>query len=163
MATNEANVCILDRSTIMAPCVNIPEDVKVQSGSSLSRTKTAYVNNSRQGKNDAVVGFHDHGALVDDVKKRVRCNYCGKEIDSYYLLKYHLGGMHESVVPCVKVPEDVKLQMRNSLPRTTITHVNNSGQGKNAAIVGSQDHGSFVDGVKKRCLVLKSQRILSYI
>ncbi|KAI3873146.1 hypothetical protein MKX03_031522 [Papaver bracteatum] len=99
----------------MAPCVHIPEDVKVQSGSNLPRTKIAYVNNSRQGKNEAVVGFHDHGTLVDDVKKRVRCNYCGKEIDSYNLLKYHLGGMHEFVLPCVKVPEDVKVQMRNSL------------------------------------------------
>ncbi|RZC56751.1 hypothetical protein C5167_015603 [Papaver somniferum] len=98
----------------VTPCLNVPEDVKVQMQNSLSKTKIAHVNNSKQGKNEAVVDFHSHRTLVDDVKKRVRCNYCGKEINSYSLLKYHLV-LHEYVVPCNKVPEDVKVHMRNRL------------------------------------------------
>ncbi|MCL7022550.1 hypothetical protein MKW94_010602 [Papaver nudicaule] len=89
--------------------------VQVQFRNSSPRAEIEHVNNFRQGKNEAVEDFHNHGTLVNDAKKQVRCNYCGKEINDYSILKYHLGGIHEHSVPCVKVPEDVKLRMRNKL------------------------------------------------
>ncbi|RZC56752.1 hypothetical protein C5167_015602 [Papaver somniferum] len=107
----------------VTPCFKVPEDVKVQMESRLPRTKKAHVNNSRQGKNEAVVDFHHHGTLVDGVKRRVRCNYCGEEINSYSLFLYHLVGIDEYVVACNKVPEDVRVHMRNKLlPDTRKQH-----------------------------------------
>ncbi|KAK8581341.1 hypothetical protein V6N12_071569 [Hibiscus sabdariffa] len=54
------------------------------------------------------VNVHDHGRVVDMKKKRVQCNYCGKEMSGFSRLKYHLGGVRGLVTLCEKVPEDVK-------------------------------------------------------
>ncbi|XP_026382916.1 uncharacterized protein LOC113278231 isoform X1 [Papaver somniferum] len=56
-----------------------------------------------------------HYTVVDKKKGRVRCNYCGKEVSGSTRLKQHLGGIPPDVLPCLKVPEDVKVQMKNNL------------------------------------------------
>ncbi|OVA19341.1 zinc finger protein [Macleaya cordata] len=58
---------------------------------------------------------HDHGTTLDRKRQKVRCNYCAKVVTGKSRLKQHLGGVRGDVVPCVEVPEDVKVQMRNSL------------------------------------------------
>ncbi|PIA44072.1 hypothetical protein AQUCO_01800253v1 [Aquilegia coerulea] len=57
----------------------------------------------------------DHGTLVDEVKNRVECKYCSKEVAGFSRLKYHLGCVRGDVRPCENVPEDLKILMRNSL------------------------------------------------
>ncbi|KAI3950946.1 hypothetical protein MKW92_051412 [Papaver armeniacum] len=56
-----------------------------------------------------------HYTVVDKKKGRVRCNYCGKEVSGSTRLKQHLGGIGKDVLHCVKVPEDVKVQMKNDV------------------------------------------------
>ncbi|KAJ8751164.1 hypothetical protein K2173_016345 [Erythroxylum novogranatense] len=53
----------------------------------------------------------DHGTL--DIK--IQCNYCGKVMNGYYRLKYHLGGVQKDVESCEKVPTRVKEQYRSIL------------------------------------------------
>ncbi|KAI3965571.1 hypothetical protein MKX01_010528 [Papaver californicum] len=62
-----------------------------------------------------------HYTVVDKKKGRVRCNYCGKEISGSTRLKQHLGGIPPDVLPCLKVPEDVKRQMKNDIMGRTKT------------------------------------------
>ncbi|KAI3950947.1 hypothetical protein MKW92_051413 [Papaver armeniacum] len=54
-----------------------------------------------------------HCTVVDTKKQRVRCNYCEKEIAGRTRLRQHLGGIGKDVSHCLKVPEDVKVQMKN--------------------------------------------------
>ncbi|KAI3896142.1 hypothetical protein MKX03_013609 [Papaver bracteatum] len=56
-----------------------------------------------------------HYTVVDTKKKRVRCNYCGKEVSGSTRLREHLGGIGKDVLHCLKVPEDVKVQMKNDV------------------------------------------------
>ncbi|KAI3861943.1 hypothetical protein MKW98_018226 [Papaver atlanticum] len=56
-----------------------------------------------------------HYTVVDIKKQRVRCNYCGKEIAGRPRLKEHLGGIGKDVLHCLKVPEDVKVQMKKDV------------------------------------------------
>ncbi|XWS11656.1 hypothetical protein CRYUN_Cryun37aG0018000 [Craigia yunnanensis] len=64
---------------------------------------------------DASTNIHGHGKAVDGKKKRVRCNYCEKEMSGFFRLKYHLGGVRGDVIPCEKVSEDVKELFRSKL------------------------------------------------
>ncbi|XP_022714654.1 uncharacterized protein LOC111274345 [Durio zibethinus] len=64
---------------------------------------------------EASINIHDHGKAVDGKKQRVQCNYCEKEMSGFFRLKYHLGGVRGDVIPCEKVPEDVKELFRNKL------------------------------------------------
>ncbi|MCL7038923.1 hypothetical protein MKW94_016330 [Papaver nudicaule] len=59
----------------------------------------------------------DHGTIVDKINHHViiGCNYCGKKVHGYSRFKLHLGGIRGKVKACDEVPEDVKVQMRNSL------------------------------------------------
>ncbi|MCL7040949.1 hypothetical protein MKW94_012540 [Papaver nudicaule] len=82
---------------------------------SFPRTKIEHEKYSTKGKNEATADIGDHGTLVDDVKYRIRCNYCGKEVTKYSRFRQHLGGTHGGVTPCDEVPEDVKECMRQSL------------------------------------------------
>ncbi|KAI3933292.1 hypothetical protein MKW98_006651 [Papaver atlanticum] len=65
-----------------------------------------------------------HYTVVDKKKGRVRCNYCGKEISGSTRLKQHLGGIPPDVLPCLKVPENVKIQMKNNLMGITKADAN---------------------------------------
>ncbi|RZC68003.1 hypothetical protein C5167_011691 [Papaver somniferum] len=56
-----------------------------------------------------------HYTVVDIKRQRVRCNYCGKEIAGRPRLKEHLGGIGIDVLHCLKVPEDVKVQMKKDV------------------------------------------------
>ncbi|KAL5699782.1 hypothetical protein ACHQM5_030639 [Ranunculus cassubicifolius] len=62
----------------------------------------------------------EHGIIIDEHKKRVRCNYCSKEMTTYSRLKQHLGGKGGDVVPCEQVPQDVKSQMNSMLSREVV-------------------------------------------
>ncbi|KAJ0965507.1 hypothetical protein J5N97_026645 [Dioscorea zingiberensis] len=59
--------------------------------------------------------IENHGVAMDDEKKRVKCNYCGKEVGGFNRLKHHLGALGSDVTACVSVPDDVKSSMRNGL------------------------------------------------
>ncbi|XP_024460971.1 uncharacterized protein LOC112328187 isoform X2 [Populus trichocarpa] len=61
------------------------------------------------------INIHDHGAALDEKKKRVQCNYCGKVLSGFSRLKYHVGGIRGDVVPCEKVAENVRESFRSML------------------------------------------------
>ncbi|CAI9096908.1 OLC1v1033168C4 [Oldenlandia corymbosa var. corymbosa] len=54
------------------------------------------------------IKIQDHGTVVDGKKQRIMCNHCEKVVSGYSRLKCHLGGIRGDVVPCIKVPADVK-------------------------------------------------------
>ncbi|KAL3583362.1 hypothetical protein D5086_014423 [Populus alba] len=64
------------------------------------------------------INIHDHGAALDEKKKRVQCNYCGKVLSGFSRLKYHVGGIRGDVVPCEKVAENVRESFRSMLLET---------------------------------------------
>ncbi|KAJ9145619.1 hypothetical protein P3X46_027982 [Hevea brasiliensis] len=64
---------------------------------------------------ESSINIHDHGTSLDKKKIRVQCNYCGKVVSGFFRLKCHLGGVRKDVVPCEKVPENVKESFRNML------------------------------------------------
>ncbi|KAH8503865.1 hypothetical protein H0E87_014931 [Populus deltoides] len=64
------------------------------------------------------INIHDHGAALDEKKKRVQCNYCGKVLSGFSRLKYHVGGIRGDVVPCEKVAENVRESLRSMLLET---------------------------------------------
>ncbi|XP_073144164.1 uncharacterized protein [Henckelia pumila] len=55
-----------------------------------------------------IINVHDHGILIDPLKKNVKCNHCGKIVSGFHRLKCHLGAVGKDVKPCLKVPVDVK-------------------------------------------------------
>lgn len=59
----------------------------------------------------AAIDVHDHGKPLDENKKKVRCNYCGKVVSGFYRLKYHLAGKRGDVTPCEQVFPNVKEQL----------------------------------------------------
>ncbi|CAK9146146.1 unnamed protein product [Ilex paraguariensis] len=61
------------------------------------------------------INVHDHGIALDEQKKRVKCNYCGKVVSGFSRLKCHLGGIRGDVTPCLEVPAYVKESIRNKL------------------------------------------------
>ncbi|GMQ07738.1 hypothetical protein CsSME_00051812 [Camellia sinensis var. sinensis] len=65
--------------------------------------------------NEVAINIHDHGTALDDHKRRIECNYCGKVVSGFSRLKCHLGGIRGDVVPCEKVPTNVKDLMRDKL------------------------------------------------
>ncbi|PSS07218.1 S-cell enriched with leucine-rich repeat-containing protein [Actinidia chinensis var. chinensis] len=66
-------------------------------------------------RNEIAKNINDHGMVLDDLKRRVECNYCGKVVSGFTRLKCHLGGIRGDVAPCEEVPTDVKGLMRNRL------------------------------------------------
>ncbi|KAM0943207.1 putative transcription factor/ chromatin remodeling BED-type(Zn) family [Dioscorea sansibarensis] len=59
--------------------------------------------------------IQNHGVAVDLEKKRVKCNYCGKEVPGFNRLKHHLAAVGTDVSPCDVVPGNVKACMRTEL------------------------------------------------
>ncbi|XP_073065064.1 uncharacterized protein [Primulina eburnea] len=62
---------------------------------------------SMMASND-IINVHDHGIPMDPLMKSVKCNYCGKLVSGFHRLKCHLGAVGNDVMPCLKVPADVK-------------------------------------------------------
>ncbi|KAJ0249374.1 HAT transposon superfamily protein [Hirschfeldia incana] len=56
--------------------------------------------------------IHEHGVWVNKKRKRVRCNYCGKEISGFQRLKCHLAGVVRVITPCGQVPSTVRESFR---------------------------------------------------
>ncbi|KAG2317910.1 hypothetical protein Bca52824_021032 [Brassica carinata] len=52
--------------------------------------------------------IQEHGVCVDKKNKRVKCNYCGKEVQGYRRLKSHLGGAGGDVTYCDQVTSNVR-------------------------------------------------------
>ncbi|KAG6767761.1 hypothetical protein POTOM_026647 [Populus tomentosa] len=73
------------------------------------------------------INIHDHGAALDEKKKRVQCNYCGKVLSGFSRLKYHVGGIRGDVVPCEKVAENVRESFRSMLLETKRASRDNKG------------------------------------
>ncbi|XP_056854661.1 uncharacterized protein LOC108807688 [Raphanus sativus] len=60
----------------------------------------------------------EHGVALDDRKKKVKCNYCGKIVSGgIYRLKQHLARVSGEVTYCDKSPEEVSLRMKEILLR----------------------------------------------
>ncbi|KAH7674607.1 Ribonuclease H-like protein [Dioscorea alata] len=59
--------------------------------------------------------IQNHGVAVDLEKKRVKCNYCGKEVPGFNRLKHHLAAVGTDVLPCDVVPGNVKECLRTEL------------------------------------------------
>ncbi|XP_068660147.1 uncharacterized protein [Aristolochia californica] len=58
----------------------------------------------------------EHGTALDDKKKKVKCNYCGKIVSGgIYRLKQHLARLSGEVTYCTKAPEEVYLKMKENL------------------------------------------------
>ncbi|XP_026453991.1 uncharacterized protein LOC113355369 isoform X2 [Papaver somniferum] len=98
------------------PCDEVPAEVRAQMKNEIVRRKKAV----------AYTSSNDHCTLVDEKKKRVKCNYCGKEVTTCYRLKNHLAGIRENVLPCDEVPEKVRARMRNEIMRRKKADANTS-------------------------------------
>ncbi|KAL5816129.1 hypothetical protein ACOSQ3_024507 [Xanthoceras sorbifolium] len=59
-------------------------------------------------RRNMLIDVHEHGIALDEKKKKVKCNYCGKVVSGFYRLKCHLGSLRGDVVPCGVVPSNVK-------------------------------------------------------
>ncbi|VVA97443.1 unnamed protein product [Arabis nemorensis] len=59
--------------------------------------------------------IHEHGICVDKKRRRVKCNYCGKELHSFTRLKFHLGGIRGDVAPCEQVADTVRETLRKMI------------------------------------------------
>ncbi|CAL9057205.1 unnamed protein product, partial [Musa banksii] len=59
--------------------------------------------------------IEEHGTSIDEEKRRVRCKYCGKEVNGFNRLKHHLAAVGSDVTACIEVPAMVRTQMRDAL------------------------------------------------
>ncbi|URE08302.1 hypothetical protein MUK42_31096 [Musa troglodytarum] len=59
--------------------------------------------------------IEEHGTSIDEERRRVRCKYCGKEVNGFNRLKHHLAAVGSDVTACIEVPAVVKTQMRDAL------------------------------------------------
>ncbi|XP_010465097.1 PREDICTED: uncharacterized protein LOC104745529 [Camelina sativa] len=70
----------------------------------------------------SVTDIHEHGVFVDEKKCRVKCNHCGKEMNSFYRLKFHLGGVGSDVTHCDQVSLIVRDMFRKILMEGNAGH-----------------------------------------
>ncbi|XP_010499792.1 PREDICTED: uncharacterized protein LOC104777262 isoform X2 [Camelina sativa] len=70
----------------------------------------------------SVTNVHEHGVFVDEKKSRVKCNHCGKEMQSFYRLKFHLGGVGTDVPPCDQVSLTVRDTFRTIIMERKAGH-----------------------------------------
>ncbi|KAL1204841.1 hypothetical protein V5N11_017444 [Cardamine amara subsp. amara] len=64
---------------------------------------------------DTVVDIQDYGIWVGTKKNRLQCTYCGKQVNSFRRLKYHLSGIPKEVTACEQVSSTVKEAFRKIL------------------------------------------------
>ncbi|XP_031253468.1 uncharacterized protein LOC116115045 [Pistacia vera] len=64
------------------------------------------------------INIQEHGIALDEKKRKVKCNYCGKVVSGFYRLKCHLGSLRGDVLPCEEVPPSVKEPLRAKLLET---------------------------------------------
>ncbi|ERN12602.1 hypothetical protein AMTR_s00025p00224940 [Amborella trichopoda] len=57
----------------------------------------------------------DHCTLLGGKNRKVKCNYCGKGVTGTNRLKYHLACIRGDVMPCERVPLQVKTLMETSI------------------------------------------------
>ncbi|WJX34817.1 hypothetical protein P8452_22892 [Trifolium repens] len=67
--------------------------------------------NDRRMKTDQT---WEHGVMINEATRRVRCNYCQQELTGgAYRLKHHLAGTSKDAKSCKLVPDDVKKTMED--------------------------------------------------
>jgi hypothetical protein len=67
--------------------------------------------NGRRMKTDQT---WEHGVMIDEATRRVRCNYCQQKFTGgAYRLKHHLAGTSKDTKSCKLVPDDVKKTMED--------------------------------------------------
>lgn len=64
--------------------------------------------------------IREHGVTVDKKKQRVKCNYCGKEVQGFWRLKLHLGGVSGDVTLCDQVTFNVREAFRSMVMKQKI-------------------------------------------
>ncbi|KAJ0242437.1 HAT protein [Hirschfeldia incana] len=62
---------------------------------------------------DSFMDGKEHGFYVDKKKNRVKCNYCGKEVQGFRRLRIHLGGLGGDVTYCDQVTSNVRESFRS--------------------------------------------------
>nr|VDC77582.1 unnamed protein product [Brassica rapa] len=65
--------------------------------------------------------IHEHGVCVDKKKQRVKCNYCGKEVQGFSRLKFHLGGVSGDVTLCDQVTFNVREAFRSMVTKQKLS------------------------------------------
>ncbi|CAN7112618.1 unnamed protein product [Brassica rapa subsp. narinosa] len=65
--------------------------------------------------------IHEHGVCVDKKKQRVKCNYCGKEVQGFSRLKFHLGGVSGDVTLCDQVTFNVREAFRSMVMKQKLS------------------------------------------
>ncbi|RID80325.1 hypothetical protein BRARA_A02995 [Brassica rapa] len=108
----------------------------------------------------------EHGAALDDRKKKVKCNYCGKIVSGgIYRLKQHLARISGEVTYCDKSPEDVSLRMKQILQRCRSSRKNDDDYNAN----GHSCHGhddveeEEEEGLSRRSKGKKKQQSFSLL
>nr|VDD52762.1 unnamed protein product [Brassica oleracea] len=69
---------------------------------------------------DTLMEIREHGVTVDKKKQRVKCNYCGKEVQGFWRLKLHLGGVSGDVTLCDQVTFNVREAFRSMVMKQKI-------------------------------------------
>ncbi|XP_047313803.1 uncharacterized protein LOC124917400 [Impatiens glandulifera] len=68
-------------------------------------------------ENGSDIGW-EYGIDVDSNSKKVKCKFCPKIFSGgKYCFKHHLACTHKDVEPCISVPDDVKLKIRDFLSK----------------------------------------------
>ncbi|CDY43381.1 BnaA01g30120D [Brassica napus] len=68
-----------------------------------------------------LMDIHEHGVCVDKKKQRVKCNYCGKEVQGFSRLKFHLGGVSGDVTLCEQVTFNVREAFRSMVMKQKLS------------------------------------------
>ncbi|WZZ28873.1 hypothetical protein YC2023_012274 [Brassica napus] len=108
----------------------------------------------------------EHGVALDERKKKVKCNYCGKIVSGgIYRLKQHLARISGEVTYCDKSPEDVSLRMKQILQRCRSSRKNDDDYNAN----GHSCHGhddveeEEEEGLSRRSKGKKKQQSFSLL
>ncbi|XP_047340225.1 uncharacterized protein LOC124943798 [Impatiens glandulifera] len=102
----------------------------------------------------------EYGIDVDSNSKKVKCKFCSKIFSGgIYRFKHHLACTHKDAEPCISVPDDVKLNVREFLSkndeakqrkRQKDVYENEDDEGEDMQIVSKQiDKGARQSFIKR--------------
>ncbi|CAN7075147.1 unnamed protein product [Brassica oleracea var. botrytis] len=70
---------------------------------------------------DTLMEIREHGVTVGKKKQRVKCNYCGKEVQGFCRLKLPLGGVSGDVTLCDQVTFNVRKAFRSMVMKQKLS------------------------------------------
>lgn len=73
----------------------------------------------------------EHGVCVDKKKRRFKCNYCGKEVQGFRRLRFHLGGVGGDVTYCDQVTPNVRENFRSMVVKQQLNSAAKAKRGVN--------------------------------